>query len=187
MFVHQSISVRSHNICVTLPLHPYCTMFCTITNQNTNTLPPCASFTSIPSYLDQSIVTPSTFACIPPEYKCYWPVIIYQSSPLCSPAFSTPCLGPLDRQHPHTIKEYTSQCCIISGPYSQSYQSIGDLATSCMMFVCMMICKSASIIIILMSLHKINRILVRLYDSLICKSDFQILLCYIGFANHIVL
>jgi hypothetical protein len=161
MQCHRSTSVRSTNICVTLPLHPYNTIFCSITNQNTNTLPPCATFTSIPSYLDHSTVTPSTFANIPPEYKCYWPVIIYQS-PLCSPAFSTPCLRPLDRQHLHTIKEYTSQCCIISGPYSQSYQSIDDLATSCMimMFAYMMICKSVSIIIILMSLHKINRILV---------------------------
>jgi hypothetical protein len=60
----------------------------------------------------------------------------------------------------HTIKKYTSQCCIISGPYSQSYQSIGDLVTSCMMFAYMMICKSESIIIISMSLHNINRILV---------------------------
>jgi hypothetical protein len=103
---HRSTSVRSHNICVTLPLHPYRTVFCTITNQNTYTLPPCATFTSIPSYLDQSTVTTSTFANIPPEYKCYWPVIIYQS-PLCSPAFSTPCLRPLNRQHPHTQSRNT--------------------------------------------------------------------------------
>jgi hypothetical protein len=99
--VHQSISVRSHNICVTLPSHPYHTIFCLITNWNTNTLPLCATFTSIPSYLDQSTVTPSTFAYIPPKYKCYLPES--STSHRCVHIFN----ALLDRQHPHTQSRNT--------------------------------------------------------------------------------
>ena len=108
-----------------------------------------------------SIVTPSTFACIPPEYKCYWPVIIYQS-PLCSPAFSTPCLRPLDRQHPHTQSRNTQANVASLVVHTANHTNL----LLWFSYIAYDVCAHDDLQIrinhnhILMSLHKINRILV---------------------------